>query len=46
VNELKDAVTVMEKLPEWFKDYSEVAPHRGLKMMAPRQYRELNQTAG
>jgi transposase InsO family protein len=46
VNELKDAVTVMEKLPEWFKDYNEVAPHRGLKMMAPKQYRELNQTAG
>lgn len=28
----------MEKLPGWFEDYNEQAPHKGLKMMSPRQY--------
>jgi transposase InsO family protein len=46
VNNLKDAETVLGSLPGWFSDYNEVAPHRGLKMMAPRQYRELSTTAG
>ncbi|MCW8451742.1 IS3 family transposase [Legionella quinlivanii] len=36
--DLDDAQTVMKKLPEWFDDYNEVAPHKGLKMMAPREY--------
>lgn len=29
---------LMKKLPEWFEDYNEIAPHKGLKMMAPREY--------
>ncbi|MCW8449762.1 hypothetical protein [Legionella quinlivanii] len=36
--DLDDAQTVMKKLPEWFDDYNEVAPHKGLKMMASREY--------
>lgn len=34
----EDAYSVMKKLPEWFEDYNEVAPHKGLKMMAPREF--------
>jgi transposase InsO family protein len=45
VNSIPNAEAVLEVLPKWFKDYNEVAPHRGLKMMAPRQYREQTTTA-
>jgi putative transposase len=33
-----DAHTLMKQLPAWFEDYNENAPHKGLKMMAPRQF--------
>lgn len=36
---LRDARTVMEQLPEWFEDYNEIAPHKGLRMKSPREYR-------
>jgi transposase InsO family protein len=29
----------MEQLPLWFEDYNEYHPHKGLKMMSPREYR-------
>lgn len=38
VSDLSSATTVLERLPEWFRDYNENAPHKGLKMMSPRQY--------
>jgi putative transposase len=38
VNEVPDAVTVLARLPEWFADYNEKAPHKGLGMKAPREY--------
>lgn len=31
---------VLEQLPEWFKDYNENHPHKGLKMMSPKEYRQ------
>lgn len=37
--DLSDAKTVMEQLPRWFEDYNERAPHKGLKMLSPRQFR-------
>lgn len=37
--DLSNAVTVMNQLPKWFEDYNEVAPHKGLKMLSPRQFR-------
>jgi len=37
--DLSDARKVMEQLPDWFEDYNEVAPHKGLKMLSPRQFR-------
>jgi transposase InsO family protein len=36
---LQDARSVMEQLPAWFEDYNERAPHKGLKMLSPRQFR-------
>lgn len=39
---LPDALTVLEQLPLWFEDYNEYHPHKGLKMMSPREYIRLN----
>jgi putative transposase len=39
MNPLHDAKTVLEKIPEWFQDYNEYHPHKGLKMKSPREYR-------
>jgi len=39
VNPLRDARSVMERLPGCFRDYNEIHPHKGLKMMSPREYR-------
>jgi putative transposase len=33
-----DARTVLAQLHEWFEDYNEVHPHKGLKMRSPREY--------
>ena len=40
VNPLPDAKSVMEKLPRWFRDYNENHPHKGLKMMSPKEFKE------
>lgn len=37
-----DAATVIAQLPAWFADYNEHAPHKGLKMLSPNQFRRLN----
>ena len=37
MNPLPDAKTILEKIPEWFQDYDEYHPHKGLKMQSPRQ---------
>lgn len=37
--DLSSAVTVMGQLEKWFEDYNENAPHKGLKMLSPRQFR-------
>jgi len=42
--DLSSAVSVMGQLEKWFHDYNENAPHKGLKMLSPRQFRrELEQ---
>jgi putative transposase len=38
--DLGSAKAVMAQLPYWFEDYNEKAPHRGLKMLSPRQFLE------
>lgn len=40
INNLADAVTVLKQLSGWFNDYNESHPHKGLKMMSPREYRK------
>ena len=37
--DLTDARTVMAQLSHWFEDYNENAPHKGLRMLSPRQFR-------
>ena len=39
---LSNALSVLEQLPEWFEDYNENHPRKGLKMTSPREYIELN----
>jgi putative transposase len=39
LNELHTAETVMRRLAAWIEDYNEMAPHKGLKMRSPREYR-------
>jgi putative transposase len=43
--ELHDAESVLRQLPAWFEDYNEVHPHKGLKMLSPRQFRRAQAAA-
>lgn len=36
---LSDARSVLVELDEWFRDYNENHPHKGIKMLSPRQFR-------
>jgi transposase InsO family protein len=38
VHDRPDAKTVMSQLDQWFEDYNEYHPHKGLKMKSPRQF--------
>lgn len=37
--DLWTAKTVLGALPKWFEDYNENHPHKGLRMMSPKQFR-------
>jgi putative transposase len=39
---LETAEAVMLQLPNWLQDYNENHPHKGLKMLSPREYRRSN----
>jgi len=39
VSDLESVELVMRKFPEWIEDYNENHPHKGLKMMSPREFR-------
>ena len=43
VADLSSAQKVLEQLPEWFEDYNNHAPHKGLKMLSPREYYRSSQ---
>jgi putative transposase len=45
LGDLSSADVVRAQLPGWFRDYNEQAPHQGLGMMAPREYRRTYQLA-
>jgi hypothetical protein len=38
VHDRPDAKTIMAQLDQWFEDYNEYHPHKGLKMKSPRQF--------
>jgi transposase InsO family protein len=38
IHDRPDAKTVMAQLDQWFEDYNEYHPHKGLKMKSPRQF--------
>jgi len=40
--DVRDAEAVMKKLPGWFEEYNEDHPHKGLKMLTPREFRRAN----
>lgn len=42
LNELNNAEYVISQLGAWFEDYNENAPHKGLKMKSPREFRQAN----
>ena len=45
LGDLSSADAVRAQLPGWFRDYNEHAPHKGLGMKAPREYRQKYQLA-
>ena len=42
VNDLWKKEHVLSQLPLWFTDYNDHHPHKGLKMLSPRQFRRGN----
>jgi transposase InsO family protein len=38
-DDIADAAAVIRRLPGWFNDYNEHAPHRALGMLSPRAFR-------
>lgn len=36
--DLQNAKAVMSQLPGWIEDYNKIAPHKGLKMLSPREF--------
>ena len=46
VHDRTDTKTVLRQLEVWFEDYNEMHPHRGLKMLSPREFIRLSATAG
>lgn len=40
-NDCFDAHAVLKMLPGWIEDYNNIAPHSGLGMKSPREYRKL-----
>jgi transposase InsO family protein len=44
VGDVDSARAVLLALPRWFADYNENAPHKGLTMLSPRQFRRAQST--
>jgi putative transposase len=38
VNPRHDAISVLQRLDEWFEDYNTVHPHSGLRFQSPREF--------
>jgi len=46
VHERPDAATVLAPLPDWFEDYNERHPHKGLRMKSAREFICSSATGG
>jgi len=44
VTDLPDAQTSLKLIPKWIEDYNENQPHKGLRMLSPRQSRRSQAT--
>lgn len=42
---ISDAKTVMAGMGDWIEDYNEIAPHKGLGWLSPREFRRLGMTS-
>jgi putative transposase len=40
--DVRTADEFLAQLSAWFDDYNQVRPHKGLKMLSPMEYREIN----
>jgi transposase InsO family protein len=40
-----DAIITISQLGDWFKDYNEMAPHKALRMLSPREFIRSSETA-
>lgn len=38
VNPRPDAISVLQRLADWFEDYNTIHPHSGLRMRSPREF--------
>ena len=38
VNPRQDAISVLQRLAEWFEDYNTIHPHSGLRMRSPCEF--------
>ncbi|GGJ20282.1 hypothetical protein GCM10011320_29450 [Neoroseomonas lacus] len=38
VNPRPDAISVLQRLAEWFEDYSTIHSHSGVRMRSPREF--------
>ena len=45
VTHLPSAAAVMALLPTWFEDYNDHAPHKALRLLAPREYIKIRKQA-
>lgn len=45
VNDRPDAMTVLSRLNDWFEDYNENHPHKGLRLKSPREFIRTQQAA-
>ncbi|HEY0707624.1 MAG TPA: IS3 family transposase [Polyangia bacterium] len=43
--DVRTAAELLAQLPAWFEDYNRARPHKGLKMLSPMEYREINQAS-
>lgn len=40
--DVRTADELLAQLPAWFDDYNRIRPHKGLKLLSPMEYREIN----